>query len=267
MRTLLYQWIKTHFVILFNAALLVTTFIVTSGLGFAYWWLAARLFPLEAVGFASAAISAMLLLGNLCILGLGTLLIRELPRQQSKEVSLISASLILFAVVAPYISADLQPLRASIQNVVLFAVGVSLFAIALVLDDAFIGLLRGDLKFWRNALFAGAKLVALIVASFWLSQRVGLSIYATWVIGNVLSLAALAGFAMLKGKWSGNLYFPYWGLLQELGPSALQNHMINLLIQGPSILLPVLVTVLISATMNAWFYASFMLSDVVYIFS
>jgi len=275
-RTLLYEWIKINSLILLNAGSLVATFAVTSGFGFVYWWLAARLFPPEAVGFASAAISAMLLLGTICILGLGTLLIRELPRQRGKEASLISAALILvggvggcvgllFAVVAPYISADLQPLRASIQNVALFAVAVSLTAITMVLDQAVIGLLRSDLKLWRNALFSGAKLVALFVASLWLSQRVGLTIYATWVIGDSLSLAALAGFAVLKGKWTGRISLPDWRLLRELGRSTLQHHILNLILQGPAIAMPVLVTVLVSATMNAWFYVSFTLADIVYI--
>ena len=275
MRTGVHQRINTNITVVFNAASLVATYIVKAGLGFAYWWLAAREFLPGDVGFASAAISAMTLLGGLCMLGLGTLLIRELPRQQGKEVSLISPALvlvgviggcvgILFAIVVPYVSADLYPLRASIQNVALFTVGVSLTAVTLVLDQALIGLLRGDLQLWRNTLLAGTKLVALFVASSWLSQRVGLTIYATWAIGNTFSLAALAGFALWKGKWTGRIHLPRLRLLRKLGPLALQHHILNLLLEGPGQALPVLVTVLLSATMNAWFYSSFLLTDIVY---
>src|SRR5216683_3661045 len=132
---ILLRWIKANSVLLVNAGSLVGTTAVTSVLGFAYWWLAARQFSPEALGLASAAISAMMLLGSLGIVGLGTLLIGELPRQQGKEVSLISATLIVvgavggclgivFAAVAPYLSNDFQVLRASIENVALFAVGV-----------------------------------------------------------------------------------------------------------------------------------------------
>src|SRR5439155_18642960 len=109
-------------------------------------------------------------------------------------------------------------------------IGVSLTAVTLVLDQALIGLLRGDLQLWRNSLLAGTKLVALFVASSWLSQRVGLTIYARWAIGNTLSIAALAGFAVLKGKWTGRIYFPHLGLLRRLGPLALQHHILNLLL-------------------------------------
>ncbi|MFN2199238.1 MAG: hypothetical protein ACK2UW_24180, partial [Anaerolineales bacterium] len=64
-RSMIANLINTNRVILSNAGTLVGTQAVTSGLGFIYWWVAARLFAVDAVGFASAAISAMMLLGNL----------------------------------------------------------------------------------------------------------------------------------------------------------------------------------------------------------
>src|SRR6266516_1538314 len=127
MRIVLYRWVKTNWIMLTNAGSLVGTTAVTSVLGFVYWWIAARQFSPEAVGFASAAISAMTLLGTFSILGLGTLLVGELLRQRGKEVSLISAALIVvggvggclgivFAAVAAYLSADFEALRANVEN-------------------------------------------------------------------------------------------------------------------------------------------------------
>jgi O-antigen/teichoic acid export membrane protein len=260
---------------LVNAGSLVGTTTVTSVLGFAYWWLAARRFPPAVVGFGSAAISAMTLIGTGCILGLGTLLVGELPRQKGKEMSLISAALILvggvgsffgvaFALVAPFVSADFQPLRATVQDVLLFAVGVGLTAITIVLDQALIGLLRGELQLWRNIFFSVVKLVALFGAGLWLLHNVGMIIYATWAGANALSLAVLTGIAVSKGGWSIRDYLPEWGLLRKLGPAALQHHMLNLIMRVPTLTLPVLVTVLLSATMNAWFYVSFMIANFVF---
>jgi O-antigen/teichoic acid export membrane protein len=259
---------------LVNAGSLVGTTAVTSGLGFVYWWLAARRFPLQAVGIASASISTMMLLGTLCMLGLGTLLITELPRQPGREGSLISTALIivggtggcigaLFAILAPYASAEFLPLRASIGDILIFAIGVSFTAITLVLDQALVGLLSGELQLLRNTLFAIAKLVVLFLASFWLSYAAGITIYATWALGNAFSLATLAGVALWQGKWSGRVHLPQWGLLRKLGGAALQHHWLNLTLQAPSLLLPVLVTVMLSAKMNAWFYVSSMLASFV----
>ena len=272
MKALLYQWAKANSIIFVNAGSLVGTIAVTSGLGFIYWWVAARQFTPKAVGLASAALSAMTLLGTFSIFGLGTLLIGELPRHRGKEASLISAALItvggvggclgiLFATVAPYLSPDFQVLGASIENIALFAVGVSLTAITLVLDLALIGLLCGDWQLWRNTIFAGVKLAALFIAGLWLSYATGLSIYATWTIGNLLSLASLAGFVIVKGGRPGRSYLPQWGLLRKLGPSAIKHHMLNLTLQAPVLFLPVLVTILLSATTNAWFYVSWALAS------
>jgi len=273
---ILLRWIKANSVLLVNAGSLVGTTAVTSVLGFAYWWLAARQFPLEAIGIASASISAMTLLGYLCMLGLGTLLITELPRQPGQAGSLISTALIvvggvggcigiLFVLVAPYLSADFRILRVSIADIVIFAVGVSLTAITLVLDQALIGLLRGELQLWRNTLFAVAKLVALFVVGLWLSHASGITIYATWAVGTALSLAAVSAFVVFKKKGLGKSYLPQWGLLRKLGAAALQHHLLNLILLVPTLALPVLVTVLLSATMNAWFYVSWMIASFVFL--
>ena len=249
---------------LINAVSFVGTTAVTSLLGFAYWWVAARWFPAQAVGLGSAMISAMKLLGTVCIVGLGTLLVVELPRQPGKEGSLISVALIVvagvgggagmvFAVVAPFIAPDFHTLGAPMADVVLFASGVSLAAMTFVLDQALIGLLQGGLQFWRNALFSATKLAALLAASLWLAHTAGVTMYATWALGNALSLAALACYALLKrGKFS-SAYWPQWGLLRKLQPQALQHYMLNVVLQAPTLALPVLVTVLLSATTNAWF--------------
>ena len=250
---------------------MVGTTILTSILGFAYWWVAARQFSPETVGFASAAISAMLLLGNICILGLGTLLIGELPRQRGKEASLIIGALlivgglgggvgVLFAFVAPAISPAFQILRANLGDIALFAIGVALTAITLVLDQALIGLLRGDWQFWRNTLFAATKLVALFAVGVFLSHITGLTIYATWTAGNALSLAVFAGFVVLKGGWSVSSYVPEWVLLRRLRSAALQHHILNLMLQIPPFALPVLTTIILSARVNAWFSVSYMIA-------
>ena len=279
MKTQLYQWLQTNRVMLINAGSLVCTTLVTGVLGFAYWWVGARQFHPYALGLASAAISAMMLLGAICVLGLGTLLIGELPRQPGKEASLISTALllvglvgglagILFAVIAPFVSLDFLPLRASIGSILIFAAGVSFTSITIVLDQALIGLLRGELQFWRNTLFAASKLAALITTGLALHSslffRGGVAIYATWALGNAISLVPLAILVLVKKRSSLKHMMPDWTLLRKLGFSALQHHMLNLIQQVPTTALPVLVTILLSATTNAWFYIAWMISGFVF---
>ncbi len=281
-------WLQTNGVLLRNAGSLVGTTAVTSGLGFVYWWFAARQFSPEAVGFASATISAMTLLGTFSLLGLNTLLIGELPRRRGEEASLIGAALLVvggvgvglggvYAAVGPYISVGVQGWDAiggdSVARVAiaaLFAVGVGLTAMTLVLDQALIGLLRGELQLWRNGLFAFVKLVALFGASSWFMQAglgmlpdtAGVGIFATWVIGIGVSLAVSGGYALVKRGWRRRIGLPRWGLLRRLGTAALMHHALNVTLQSPSLILPVLVTVLLSVRVNGWFYIAWNLSSV-----
>ena len=86
------RWWQDNRVILANSGSLVGTTVATSVLGFMFWWVAARYFSPEAVGLASAAVSAMSLLAGIAVFGLGTLLLTELPRQPDVVGPLSSAS-------------------------------------------------------------------------------------------------------------------------------------------------------------------------------
>lgn len=261
--------------ILINSGSIVGTTAVTSGLGFVYWWLAARLYPPEAVGLASAAVSAMLLLGALGVLGLGTLLIGELPRYPDRHKPLILTALVVaglvgiglglvFAGLAPAISSDLRPLAGSAANLGLFALGVCLTAVGIAFDHAAIGLLRGGLQLWRNGLHSAVKIALLLAAAIWLASRSGLAVYAAWVLGALVSLAALAFYIEWKGDLAGT-YRLEFGLVRRLGPAALWHHALNLALQAPALVLPLIVTALLSARMNAYFYMAWMVANFAFV--
>ncbi|GCF08023.1 hypothetical protein [Dictyobacter arantiisoli] len=269
------QWIKKNSIILFNTGSLVGTMLVTSLLGFAYWLVAARYFPSDAVGLASAATSSMMLLSTLLVLGQGTLLITELPRNHGKEGSLISASTlivgaaslaggIIFAVCAPFISPQLGQFGSSPQSVFLFALGVCMAAVTVILDQAVIGMLQGGLQLWRNALFSIAKLALLAVLGQFYKNLSGISIYTIWTVGNIISLLPLFLFIIKKKKTSLKYYIPQWNTTRKMGSAAIQHHVLNLVLQAPTQALPILVTILLSAKMNAWFYIASMIANFIF---
>lgn len=275
MLTPIFQWVKKNKAILFNTGSLIGTMVVTSLLGFAYWWVAARLFRPEAVGLASAATSTMMLISSFCMMGLGTLLITEIPRNKGNEGPLISTALLLvggvgfvagviFALLAPFISPALRPIGAGIQNIVLFGASISITVITIVVDQAVIGLLQGGLQFWRNTIFSIVKLIALYLLAIWLNDKIGMSIYATWTLGNIISLIPLIFLAVWKNRTRLGSLLPRWYVLRKLGGAAIQHHILNLILQAPTQILPILVTVLLSPAMNAWFYVSSMLANFVF---
>jgi O-antigen/teichoic acid export membrane protein len=263
-------WLKENRVLFTNTGSLVISTGLTSVVGFAYWWVAAQLFPPEAVGLASATISAMTLIATISVLGLRTLLTGELKHYPGKEWALITASSILvgavggcigitFAVIAPMITAQFQPLQTSIGSIILFALGVSITAVGFVLDGAITGLLLARLGLYRSGLLAVVKLLALLIVGLWLLQKGSLTIFVTWLLGSGLSVLVVAMWPILKGNYSRTLYLPHWQLLKKMVPLAIQHHIINLVQQIPALALPVLVTALLSARVNAWFYVSAMI--------
>jgi O-antigen/teichoic acid export membrane protein len=273
--SLLTGWVKTNKIVLSNSSSLIGTTAISSVIGFFYWLLAARRFSPEAVGIASASISAMMLLSTAGVLGFGTLLIGELPQQPGREKTLITTALItvgitgavlgiLFALGAPWLSPGLRALSESFANISLFSFGVCLTAIALVLDQAMIGLLRGGLQFWRNIIMAVAKLGILLIASFYLSTRSGLIIYGAWVAGILISLVVIGSWVILRNRRIRE-YFPQWGLLRQLGRPAISHHALNLSLQVTGLILPLLVTTILSVSMNAYFYTAWMIANLAFV--
>lgn len=261
---------RTNRVFLLNFSSLVGTTLTTSGLGFFYWWFAARLFTKEAVGLASALTSSMMLIMTIGVLGLGTLLIGELPRRPERSSSLIMTALIIvgsvsfilgigIAIVASALSPEFQFLSSNILYLLLFAAGVGLSAIAQVLDQALIGLLRGSLQFWRNTVFAGTKLVLLVVAGLLVTDKTSIVIYATWVTGSLLSLGMVFVIAS-KQTIHWDTLKPDMRLLRKLRGTALQHHVLNLMLTVPGLALPLLVTTILSSSITASFYIAWMIA-------
>ncbi len=263
--------------ILANASYLLGTGIATSGLGFAYWWLAARFYPQAAVGIASAVISAMMLIGTIAMMGLGTLLIGELPRHPGQELSLIAtagvisgAVSILFSLVFAGIlllgSNDLQILVHDPGYFLVFVVGVILTTMTMVIDQAFIGLLHSRTQFVRNALFAVAKLMLLGAGGVMILSKTDGLIINTWVIGLILSMAIPVVF-LLREYGSGGIRSIRLQprTLFRLRDSALTHHLLNLALDAPMRLMPVLVVVLISPEMNASFYVAWMIVSLIFV--
>ena len=271
----LFRIAREHSDILTNASSLVGSNAITSLLGFVYWAAAARAFPAEAVGFASASVSTMALLAKAGQLGLGTLLMGELPRRPSERHALLSASLAAafvlafalglgFAYAAPLLSGSLALLSQEPLTAILFAIGTGFTGAMLVLDSGMIGLLRGDLQLWRNGIFALAKLVLLLAAGVWVTGRGGTTIVLTWIAGLIVSLLAFARPDVLRAILGGDIV-PRLRTVASLSGLAVRHHALNMAMAAPSLALPLVVTVSLSASVNAYFYTAWMMASLMFI--
>lgn len=266
--------LEANWTLYLNASSLVATTAVTSILGFIFWWLASRVYAPEVVGVASAAIASMTLIGAIGILGLGTLLIGQINREPEQAGSIIITSALvaggasfllgmLYAFAAPLLSPELSVLSDNVGNALLFASGVAFTSVTIILDQALIGLLRGGLQLWRNAIFSIAKLGVLYAFALWFASASGMSIYAAWLLGNIISLGLVIAFIARSGLRL--LHRPRFRLIRQLGRAALAHHAANLILQAPTLIMPIAVTALVSAATNASFYAAWMIASFAFV--
>jgi hypothetical protein len=141
----------------------------------------------------------------------------------------------------------------------LFVFGLALTSIGSVLDEALIGLLLGKLQFWRNALFAVVKLGLLLALGVSSLRGTGSSgLFASWVLGLALAFALLA--LTMRAQGFRIVSKPDFTRLWAARRMALGHHSINLAYLGTGNILPVMVTAMLGAGINASFYFAWMMT-------
>ncbi|GAA2001746.1 hypothetical protein JL107_01500 [Nakamurella flavida] len=256
-------------------ASLVGTQAFTSILGLAFWTLAARTFAESDVGVAGAAVAMMMLLGSLGSLGLGTLLIAKLPHtHESSRRVLVRTSLFaagvtggLLAVVVPLVAVhafgadNLRPLVGTPLALAGLALGTGLMSVILVLDQAVLTIGVGNLQLERNIVASVVKIGALLGLNA-LGAGGGMAIFLAWTIGSLVSLP-LVSFRTRGGR-AGSGRLIDLRLLRGMGRDAASHHALNITIQATLQILPIMVTVLLSAQENAYFNSAVLVSGFVF---
>lgn len=270
--TRLIHWIQNNHHLISNSAALVGTALFNSGLGFLYWWLAAQYYDQHAVGLASAVVSAMILLGSIAMLGFGTLLVGELPRRKGQELAFINtasvAILIASVIVTVLFLGGVLTLTDNFDELVaypayflMFVGGVALTALTLMIDQALVGLLQGGVQLRRNIAASVIKVVLLVLFGLWVIDGDGFWIFSAWVIGMLASMVLPALYLL---KTYGRKAGLQWGILREIGGSALIHHWLNLALDAPIRAMPVIVTVVLSPAVNASFYIAWMMGGLLF---
>ena len=262
--------LRGHLDLFRNAGSLMGTTVVTSLFGFAFWWVAARTASAEAVGQASAAVSAMTLIGTIGMFGMGTMLISDLPSLRGRKWELISTCLLasgaaatlgglIYVVLAHLAIPGLRDALGSTAATVLLIGGIALNAMTLVLDEALVGLLAGPLQLMRNFWFSALKLALLGTLAVLPVTLTGGGLLLTWVAGMVLS-AAILGRALRRRGMIDSLR-PRLELLRGRGRATFDHNLLNLATYLPRAALPLVVTAVLSAEANASFYTAFMVTS------
>jgi len=233
--------------------------------GFFFWVLAARLYPVESVGFASAAISAMGLLALLSTLGLDFGLIRFLPSAGERAGAIINSCLTISGLASVMLAliflAGLNiwsPALFPIREQHIFLAAFVLFTGAITLKGftqaTFIANRRANLVLAQGLLFSLLRFIPLVMlaASF---HTFG--IFASWGIAWAIALGV--GIFLFLPKIQPH-YRPVPIIsrhaVNDMMRFSLANYAASSLWIIPSFVLPLMVIDLLGAEPNAYFYVA-----------
>lgn len=246
-----------------NAVYLMLNSAILAFIGFFFWMIAARLYPVEGVGLASAAISAVGLLAVLSTLGLDYGLIRFLPNSGDNANKIINSCFtigglvsialsLMFLAGLPFWLPVLLPIR---EHPVFFS-GFVIFTAACTLytftQRSFVAKRRAGFALAEGLIFGLLRFIPLIFLAalfhtFGIFASWGIALGVAMIVGILLFLPRIqAGYRPLpaidKQAINGIMHFSF------------ANYGANLLWAIPILVLPLMVVDLLGAEANAYFY-------------
>ena len=255
-----------------NSVFVMASSMVSAAFGYLFWLLAAHLYSPAVVGLTAAVISAATIMLLLASLGVGGTLIQSLPRQP-KETEWSAtfwagmAIVTLFAValcgagvaVVPLISPELIVLR-GMGYAAMFVVGTLALTVGATLDYVYFAERRASDAFSRNSVAGAVKVLLLGLLALAFGPD-ALRLLTAWGVAAVIGLGL--GVVLLVRHIGVARPPGVWVLVQTARGfrSRVTGH--QLIGMGAGLLpylLPVLVTVRLSARDNAYFYTTWMLA-------
>ncbi len=237
--------------------------------GFAFWILAARLYTTADVGLAAATLSAVTLLGTVSHLGLGMGLVRYLPGAERRQ-DLINLAVTIAALVGVGASFVFlfglpvwSPGLSYLPDNALYSLGFVLFAAATTAATipmmAFVALRRAGPVLAIGVL---GQLLRIALPVLFVSQG-AFGIVASGGVAAVMSLAL--GLLLLSMVQKPYRPGPALNLSSAavLVPFGMVNHLADLALLAPSLILPLMVVNALGADSGAHFYVGFFLGGLV----
>jgi O-antigen/teichoic acid export membrane protein len=259
-----------------NGVALIAAKVLTMGLGFVFWVLAARLYDPHDVGVAAGVVSAMMLCTQLALLGLGSAFITHFPARKERPASLLDTSLtvvvglgvvwsVAFLLLAGRAFRQLDVAATHPAFAVLFVAAGVCGTVGILLDQIATALRRGEQALIRNGAGAVATVALLALVAVLGGSAGAQAIFLPWALAGVLATAV--GAYQLRRAIPGYRTRPSADrrLARELVSAGLPNYVLTLAERAPGLILPVLVAELLSPATNATWYAVWMMAWVVYI--
>ncbi len=254
-----------------NAAYLILSAVALGLTGFAYWIAAARLYPDDEVGVATATVSAMTLLSMLSLLGLDYALIRFIPGSGERSRDIMNSALtigtaaslvmaLVFIAGLDWWSPGLHALVEQPGLLLAFVLSVAVTTAFTLLQRIFSAKLRSSYALVIGLVFGLLRFLPLAVIA---ASSMPLGIFYAWVIA--LCVATTTGFLLLPRVEPG--YRPSLTVRRHLVSPMLRfafaNYLANISMTVAGSVLPLLVLYVLGKEQTAYFYVAWTYSTVI----
>jgi len=127
--------------------------------------------------------------------------------------------------------------------------------IGLLLDQALLSIDGGAIQLLRNLIQAVVKLILLAVFALTLVTWGSLSIFASWLLANVVSLVVTAVVLVHRYRVPVRRLIPVPRVLHGLHIDAARHHALNTALLVPYFSMPIIANAILGSEITAYFYA------------
>ena len=255
-----------------NAFYLMANTFIASALGFVFWMVAARFYRPDDVGLAAALISATSLLAVFSNLGFNFGVVRFLPnaRNPAKLVntclnSVAGVSLILsvlFLLLLPVLSPALLFVREKAVFALFFVAIVLVWTVFPLIDYVFVAKRTSSLVIVKSTIFNALKIPLAIFAAY----LGAFGIFASWGAAMAISCGVALMFFIPKimPGFVPSLTIDR-AIINDILHFSMGNYVAHFLYLSPGLVLPLMVVNLLGGQMNAYFYVTFMIAEILFV--
>jgi O-antigen/teichoic acid export membrane protein len=258
-----------------NALAVMAGKTLTMGFGFLFWLVAAHEFSRPQVGIAAAAVAAMMLCTQLAIGGVGSAVITCYGEFRGRPATLLdtSGTVVIgsallaagvFFLVAAFGLRHLDAVPSNPLYALAFVAMTVFGTLAILLDQLSIALGRGDQVLVRGVVFGAATVVGIALLPLLLHHAGSAAIFAPWAVAGAVNVAL--GVVQLRRMLPDYRFRPRIErttrrlLLRHGSP----NYALTLAERAPGLILPIVVTQVLTPAANSTWYAVWMMAWVVY---
>ncbi len=252
-----------------NSIFLMINTLIMAVCGFFFWIIAARFYPSEEVGLATALISLMSLITGLSVLGLNVGIIKYLPTAEDKDkkintaLTLVILSTIIvtsiFLVFSKYVSSKLVFVHDSLILSFIFLFFMIISSANSLIEGIFTAYRDTKFILIKNAIFSSLKLIF----PFFLVFLGAYGIFSSWMIS--LFIGLLISFVILAIRFKYKPKFAaHDSIIKKIGKYSFSNYIAGFIGTLPSMIIPLVILNYLGAEQSAYYYMAMMIASLLF---